>query len=555
MKTLYFNGTIITMDKNVSEAQAVLVEDDKIIAVGSYDDLAEQIDSETKLFNLRGMTLLPGFIESHSHAGGFARALQFVDLAPPSLEGKVKNVADVKEVLKADYEKNHDKYHDKNWLIGYRYDYNNFPPDERVTKFDLDEVATDIPILIVHLSYHAGVANSKLLELLDINENTIDPDDLSFERVPGTKEPNGVLKEAAFMRFPGIAEAIKVSSDRETWSDLWKPVVAYYAAQGYTSVKEGNLTKGQFEFLSYLDDRNELILDVVGHASVADQKLLQILEEKWALNLDGGNKFRAPGLKIIADGTLELWTAWLSEPYCTQINDNPADYAGKLSVSAEFIYKTIVWCLENNKQIIVHCIGDQTSETFIEMYQKALATTNLSNDIRPVMIHATIAREDQIERMKELNMTPSFLVEDVYYFDDFYRNKLLGQKRSERLGPWGWAKKLDMMFSLHHDSPVFFPNSMMALHTAVTRLTARNELLAKEHQISMEDALAALTIYPAYQYHEDDVRGSITVDKYADLVVLDRSPLTISNDQIKNIKVMYTIKDGQVIYTNDELKK
>lgn len=552
MKTLYFNGPIITMDKNLPEAEAVLVEYKKIIAVGSYEELIAKTDEGTKLFDLQGKTLLPGFIESHSHVGMIAKSLQFVDLAAPNIGGKINNVADIVKTFKAELEKNPTKYHEENWLIGYRYDYNAFPNNEKLTKFELDEVSTDVPILAVHLSYHACVANSKLLEILNINEDTIDPDDTSYERVPGTKEPNGVIKEDAYMNNEEITKMVNGLNDPATWSEMWKPVVQVYAAEGYTSVKDHYLTTVEYDFLTALAKKDELILDVIGHVSVEDKELLKIMKEKWASNCAFDNKFRVNGIKIIADGTVELGTAWLSKPYCKPINNNPPGYAGKPSVDLGLMYDTIVWCLQNNKQIIIHCIGDQTSETFINFYEEALAETKSTYDIRPIMIHATTVRKDQLERMVKISMPPSFLVEEFYYLDDMTRHDALGMERSEVIAPWGWAKRLGMKFTLHHDSPVYFPKSMLALYSAVTRTTAAGDLVGENQKVAMQDALEALTISAAYQFHEDDIRGSITPDKYADFVILNHSPLTVSADRIRDIKIVQTIKDGQIIYVNNE---
>lgn len=189
-------------------------------------------------------------------------------------------------------------------------------------------------------------------------------------------------------------------------------------------------------------------------------------------------------------------------------------------------------------------MGDQ----FIRCYRQALKDTGNQTALRPVMIHAQTVREDQLDEMKELGIMPSFFHDHVFYWGDWHYESVLGPERASRISPLASAVKHGMPFTLHNDMAVTPINPIFNIHNAVNRVTRNGRVLGPEYCIDVMEAIRALTIYGAYQYFDEDIKGSLEVGKLADMVILDKNPLTVPKETIKDIKVMETIKEGVTIY-------
>ncbi len=164
------------------------------------------------------------------------------------------------------------------------------------------------------------------------------------------------------------------------------------------------------------------------------------------------------------------------------------------------------------------------------------------------MIHCQCLREDQVDKMKELRILPSFFNDHVRFWGDLHHDKVFGPERGQNISPLGWALDRGMRFTLHQDPPVKHPNQIIAMHTAVNRTTESGRVLGEEHKISVMDALRAVTINGAYQNFEENSKGSIEVGKVADLVILDKNILSIPKHTIDTVQVLETIKNGNVIF-------
>lgn len=526
---LYYNGDIITMEKDIY-VEAILVKDGIITKIGNYNDVIELKDDETELIDLDGKTLLPSFIDPHSHITVLGSTLC---LAP--LSGAISN-DEIIERLKSF--KNNNNLKKGQWIMGFGYDNNLLPNASHPTKEILDKVSLENPILITHASGHMGVINTLALKELNITEITKDPEGGVIGRISNTMEPNGYLEEKAFMnclyKVPqkNLQEVCKYIEDAQ---DI-------YLKYGITTVQDGIIKNPEMTELKYLAENHLLKLDVVGYVDIKDSK--NLLKENSDYVNKYINNFKIGGYKMFLDGSPQGKTAWLTKPYLTSKDD----YKGYPIYTDEEVYSLIETALKENVQLLTHCNGDAAADQLINCFKKVLTTPNANTDTRPVMIHAQTVRYDQIDAMKSIKMMPSYFIAHTYFWGDVHIENL-GMERAERISPLKTTIEKDVPFTLHQDTPVIMPDMLFTVWCAVNRITKNGVSLGSFEQISPLEALKGITINAAYQYFEETTKGSIKEGKYADLVILDKNPLKVDPMTIKDINVLTTIKRGQILYS------
>jgi predicted amidohydrolase YtcJ len=205
---------------------------------------------------------------------------------------------------------------------------------------------------------------------------------------------------------------------------------------------------------------------------------------------------------------------------------------------------------ENEWQLLVHTNGDAAIDQLIRLVSTIKAERDVG-DHRTVMIHGQFTRQDQIAKLKEAGIFPALYPMHTFYWGDWHRDSVAGEARANNISPTGWMIDEGMRFSIHSDAPVTFPNSMRILDSAVNRVTRTGKVLGQQHRLSPLDALKTMTIHGAYQHFEESIKGSIEVGKQADFVVLDQDPLTIPPGEIKDIQILQTINDDQLIYASE----
>jgi predicted amidohydrolase YtcJ len=234
-------------------------------------------------------------------------------------------------------------------------------------------------------------------------------------------------------------------------------------------------------------------------------------------------------------------------PYLHPPPGQPPSYRGYPTLSQEELDRWFDAAYANDVQIIAHCNGDAAADMMLEAADKAQRMHGRKN-LRPVMVHAQTVRADQLDRMKELGVIPSFFSSHTFYWGDWYISEALGRERARHISPLRAALMRRMKFANHTDAPVTPPDQLMVIHSAVNRTSRSGVIVGPEERISPMDALRAVTIWGAYLYFEEKEKGSIEPGKRADLVVLSANPLTVDDATIKDIKVLQTIKDGKTIY-------
>ena len=536
--SIYTGGAIITIDDARPDAEAVAVKDGKILAAGARDEIENSHQGEnTRIIDLAGNTMLPGFVDSHSHAHVIGLQASTANLLPPP-DGNGKDIASLQALLGDWATVNRKNWVDRiGWIAGFGYDDSQLAEQRHPTRDDLDKVSTDFPVIIIHQSGHLGVANSKALELAGVNADTEDPKGGVFRRREGSREPNGVLEEYAFFYLLGKMAA---NFDDEINDSLVLAGTRLLASFGYTTGQEGRATGVGLAAMQRVAAAGKLEIDLVAYPDV-----LEVEEPNPSPAYS--NRFRVGGVKLTIDGSPQGKTAWLTEPYHVPPEGQDEDYRGYAAIDEKTTYAAVEKAFANGWQILIHGNGDAASDRFIQAVR--LAKEKYPDvDNRPVLIHGQVLREEQVEQLKELGIFPSLFPMHTFYWGDWHRESVLGPERAENISPTGWVMQRDMMFGTHHDAPVALPDSMRVLSATVTRRTRSGRVLGPEHRVPVATALKAMTLWPAWQHFEENSKGSIEAGKLADFVIISDNPLTVAEEKLADIKILQTIKEGQTIY-------
>ena len=509
-------------------AEAVLTEDGKVKQVGSVKEIMARRDRDAALVNLEGKTMLPAFTDCHSHIVAFAQTLRFVDLSG------AESFADMQELIREFIQKKGVVRGE--WVIGFGYDHNFFKEKAHPDKFILDQISGSHPVMLSHRSGHMGVLNSMGLERLGVTEQSEDPQGGVIGRRENSREPNGYLEEKAFMAVTGnIPEP-----GMEMRKKLLEQAQEIYLSYGITTAQEGMMNQPEFGLLSEMAEEGRLKFDVVGYIDL--NKSPELEEHKRFLKKYRG-RFKIGGYKIFLDGSPQGRTAWMTRPY----EGGEEGYCGYPVYQDGRVRDFIKAAADGEMQLLTHCNGDAAADQLLRCYRAA----EIKQDLRPVMIHAQLARKDQIREMKRLRMIPSYFVEHVYQWGDTHIENF-GMERARHISPLASALEEGWMFTLHQDTPVLKPDMLHTVWCAVNRRTKEGTLLGEEERVTPYEALKAVTVNGAYQYFEEKTKGSIREGKRADFVILDKNPLQTPPEELKEIRVLQTIREGQVLYRKEE---
>lgn len=537
-RTIYYNGNVVTMDPAAPKASAVLCEDGRIAEVGSDEAILARKSGGTRLVNLRGFTLLPGFIDAHSH---IFTACLYRDFSPPPI-GDITSVDKLVEAMRAAMAEDPPKK--GKWFVGRGYDNAAFPDGKHPTRYDLDRVSSTVPIALMHVSGHVTAVNSAALSELGVTRDTPDPEGGVIVR-GADGEPTGVLEETASTQLLAGSKGLLPSLGQILGA--LDRAQRMYASYGITTAQDGMVYSMMLPVFGIARLMGGLRLDICGYAAIdGSAKSLRGVDSRVPKYR---GHFRLGGAKLILDGSPQAKTAWLTQPYFKAPEGRPADYRGFPTYpDDDKVCGFFKECLENNWQILVHCNGDAAADQFITQYRRAMRETGIRTDLRPVMVHAQTVREDQLDAMKELGISPTFFHDHTYYWGDYHLDSVLGEERGSRISPLRSAADRGMNYTLHNDTPVTPPNMLLAVHNAVNRVTFAGNPIGQQYALTPMEALKAVTINGAWQYFEEGSKGSITPGKLADLVVLDRDPLEAPREKIREIRVLMTVKEDKEIY-------
>lgn len=521
---VFFGGNIITMtDKN---AEAILIKDGKISAVGSKDDIMSMTSSDTEKVDLNGRCLMPAFIDGHSHLTQYAQTLMSSDLSTcrnfEDIINKLKEFQNTNNVQKGEI------------IVGFGYDHNNLSEKAHPKKDFLDKYFPENPVVLCHVSGHMGVANSLMLKQVGIDKNWTAPEG-GFITRGSDGEPDGYLEENAFfvlrtaMPVPGV----------ETALNLVKRAQKIYLGYGITTIQDGILDEGSFGLLKTASERNELICDVVGYADMKKSSEL-INENKQYAEGKYINRLKLGGYKIFLDGSPQGRTAWMRQPYLKTLQDNRENYCGYPIYTDDEVKAFADKAKSEGQQLLAHCNGDAAALQFIKAYDGY-------TDTRPVIIHGQFLPKEYLPEVKEKGLMPSYFTAHSYYWGDAHIENM-GMERAKDISPAKSTAKLGIPFTFHQDTPVLPPDMIDTIWCAVNRITKKGVSLGDDEKVSVYEALKAVTINGAYEYFEENEKGSLEEGKIADLVILSENPLEVPEKELKRIKVEETYKDGEKVW-------
>lgn len=523
MKTLFYGGKIITMADPLY-AECVIVENGVITAVGSEEELLQKYCPQERL-DLHGAVMIPAFIDPHSHFTQTAYALLQADL------NGVTSLNEINQKINGYIFRNNVKPGE--WIIARGYDHNLFSQKKNPPLDALDKMFPGHPLVIQHKSGHMGIFNSLALKELGVDEHTGAPQGGTIEQENG--KLTGYMEENAFFEYLKKVPQPPAEKLMEAFEAAQKK----YASYGITTVQDGMAVKEMLPLYQSLADSESLNIELVAYCDIL---AFEAAEKTLAGNiLKYENNFKIGGIKIFLDGSPQGKTAWMKTPY------KGGDDHGCSTMTNDEVCRAFETAAQKGVQIIAHCNGDAACEQFLTCLEKTAEKFPRLRELRPVMIHAQFITEEQIKRAKNLGVILSFFAAHIYHWGDVHAENF-GFERASKISPAKWAEKYGAIYTFHQDTPVIEPDMAETLWCAVNRKTKSGRLLGEEQKIPPLHALKAVTVNAAYQYFEEDTKGSIEPGKAADLTVLSSDPLSCKPDEIRNIRILKTYKNGNLIF-------
>ena len=533
---LIFTGeNIITMD--ASDVVAVAVRGDRIVASGPRAEVFDLRGDDTRVIELGDRALLPGFIDAHGHFSSVSRSAALLDLSSPPVGG-VTSIDDIVRALRLRIEQEQTPAGEL--VFGFGYDDSLLAEGRHPNRDDLDRASTNHPIVVRHVSGHLLAANSMALDQAGLSSSTQNPEGGIIRRRAGSNEPDGVMEETAMGAFPGSTGNMRP----EMLSRLRREAIDIYAGYGITTIQDANISIAYADLMRGEAEAEPYAVDIVAYIManpLSDEELQSVSQDE---SYTGG--FRVGGVKFTLDGSPQGRTAWMSQPYTEGPPGQSSDYVAYPSYSPEAYKARMLGLLARGVPVLAHANGDAAIQLMIEGVKEAV-TGNTLPDHRTVAIHAQLARQDQLEQFKELGIVPSYYAVHPYFWGDWHRLSF-GEQRASFISPVKATVELGIPFTVHNDSPVVPPDIMRLVSITVNRLTRSGYVLGPDQRASIMEALYAVTQGAAYQYFEEDEKGSITVGKRADLVILEQNPVTADPLGLEDIAIVETFSRGLSVY-------
>jgi predicted amidohydrolase YtcJ len=535
------NGKIVTVDVTNPEVQAIAIRGDEIIALGRDEEIRSYIDDSTKVIDLDGKLAIPGFIEGHGHFTGLGQSLMRLNLM------KVKNwdevIAMVKEAV--------DKVKPGDWIIGRGWHQEKWDkiPDPHVDGLPyhhvLSKISPENPVLLSHASGHSSFANAKAMELAGITEKTENP--------PGgeiVKDPEGnpighfretaqrLLRDARYVSHESRTAEERMAEDRKVIELAIKECLS----KGVTSFHDAGSSFDTIDQFKEFALQEKLGLRLYVMVRVDNDQLKERLADYKILGM-GNNHLTVRSIKKSFDGAIGPHGAWFLEPY----TDLPSS-VGLNTYPIESLKEAAEIAIENDFQFNVHAIGDRTNQETLNVFEEAFKAHPEKTDLRWRIEHSQHLHPDDIPRFGQLSVIAS--MQGIHCTSDGpYVIKRLGEKRAEE-GAYVWQKLMaaGAVICNGTDVPVEDINPIACFHATVTRKCWDGTLFYPDQKMSREEALRSYTLNCAYAAFQEDILGSLTPGKLADITVLSKDIMTVADDEILDAEVVYTIVGGKVLY-------
>ncbi|MEA2090523.1 MAG: amidohydrolase [Thermoproteota archaeon] len=505
------------MNKKQPKAQAIAIQKNKIMKVGTNTQIETYIQKNTKTIDLKGKCVIPGLTDAHIHIAGFGRSLVTVDL---------RNVKSIKEIQQR-IQQGAQKTPKGKWVLGRGWDQEKLIEKRYPTRHDLDQATPNHPVLITRVCGHLAVVNTKALENAGITKKTKPPKGGKIEKNPKTGEPTGILRENAMDLIWKTMPEFSEEELREACLLACQKAVE----SGLTSVHWIIRSPKEIRVIQELRKQNKLPLRV--YVLIPVKYLDQLIQLGLRTGF-GDEKVRIGSIKILVDGSLGARTAALHQPY----QDKPST-KGVLLYGERELNDLVMKANKAGFQLAIHAIGDRAVDLTLDALEKALEKSPRKNH-RHRIEHASVLNEKLIQRMKRLGVIAS--VQPSFVVSDFWVVNRVGTQRGRWVYAFKSLVKNGVLVCAGSDCPVESVNPLLGVCAAVARESF------PEERVGAEEALRWYTVNAAFASFEENVKGSIEEGKLADFVVLSGDPCGVAAEKIGEIRVEMTVVDGQVVY-------
>lgn len=529
MKTLYTNGTVITMDPARPQAEALVTKGSRIIGIGPREAMKALAGSGCETVDMHGGALFPGFNETHNHLSMYALFSAHAYL------GACKSISELLETLRA-----HDAEADAPILVGYSYDDTALADGRQITRDDLDQVTDEKPLAVFHISAHLGFLNSKALEHFGITPDTPAPEGGVIHR-DGKGRLTGRLDELAWFSLVGARMGLP---DRSEYLGMLDRAVKDFNAQGFTGVHDAGIG---------IEGMGADVIDCYRQLEAEDRLGLRVFLSAVPESFDtlnsapltemGDERVVVGGVKLFIDGSIQAETAALLSPYTCS-----PGWKGELVMAREEFEAQVLKYHAAGHHLSIHGNGDAAIEAIITAIEKAQGAAPRPEN-RHMLIHCQMAHSDHLRRLRAVGMIPSFFCMHVDNWGDRHRDIFIGPERAARIDPAGEAEAIGLPFTLHVDTPVLPVQALQSIHAAVNRTTSGGHTLGPDQRVTPYGAVAAYTSAAALCSRSERHRGTLVPGKLADMTLLSDDITSIEPTSIADATVLRTVVGGTAVYS------
>lgn len=525
------NGKIITVDQGDRIVEAVAIYDNKFLAVGSSNEIRGLVGKETNVIDLEGKTAMPGIIDSHTHPTGIAEEYLEVNCrAPP-----VRNIKDIQDLVVEKIK----KVDPGKWIKGSAYNDSKLAERRQMTRWELDEVASENPVMLVSDTGHQCIVNSLALEIAGITKDTPDPPGGQYDR-DENGELTGLIYEMATGEIYKHIPLYTVAEVRESY----KNVVNQFSKWGITSTHNASSRRTGIRAYKQLLDQGVKQVRMRLMVSVSSEEPGDVVDalEMAGIESGFGNEWlKVMSTKIMGDGSGAGGTAGVYTP-----QNRGTKGLGIMMTVPEEIERLVLKSHDAGLRVSIHCIGDRGVDIGLDAIEKA-QKRNPVKDMRHRIEHNSVCTPKQLERIKELGVVPSSSIGYMYGLGDQYAENF-GEERCRWLHPHKTMKEMGIIAGGNSDCPVTYYSPFTQMYAAVTRKSSNGQVVGPEEAVGVMEAIRVYTYNGAYVGKDEDILGSIEPGKLADIIVLDRDILTVDPEELLELQVLKTIVDGKLVY-------
>ena len=529
------NARIRTMDPGRPEASSMAILNGRILALSRDDHLRFTVGPDTTELDLAGKTVMPGFIDAHEHLSWLAENDLKLDLSP--------NKVETLEQLKARVAAQSRVAGREEWIRGVGYDDTKMVEKRRLNRDDLDRAAPQHPVIVVHVSGHWAVVNSRALEMGSLDRKSKDPEGGSLGRDPGTGRLNGLLLEMAMFNFAfealAITETVVPPFPRDVRMTALQKAATFLNSAGITGVGDALCSPSYLSVYLELAAKGLLTLRV---NMIVPHIFLKHFEKGGVYGGWGNEWARSAGIKIILDGAIAGRTAAMKNGY-----ENDPDNHGLLLIEEQSVLDGLVQRIHDmGYQVCIHANGDLAIEMALDAIERAMTQSPTRPNPRHRIEHCTMIDDHILKRMADLRVMALPFTSYLW-------------QHAEKLRPY-YGARADRMFAhksflnagvipaAASDHPVGLHSALLGVQCMVTRKTPTGEVVGPGEKLPIEEAFKVYTTYAAYATGEENIKGSLTPGRLADIVVLDKDPWETEPDELGDIGINMTLVNGKIVY-------